>query len=82
MNRLNYLIGSFRLSDSSSLSSRLSDASLLIPNETTLNSHSKLDKNAERASFHVKKKSLPILMEDVQQSVKSEIKTDIKPEVQ
>ena len=61
----------------------MSDASLIMPNETSLNSQSKSDKKAERTSFHVKKRSLPILMEDVHISVKNETngKTECKQEL-
>ena len=54
-----------------------------MPNETSLNSQSKSDKKAERTSFHVKKRSLPILMEDVHISVKNETngKTECKQEL-
>ena len=54
-----------------------------MPNETILNSQSKSDKKPERASFHVKKRSLPILMEDVHISVKNETngETECKQEL-
>jgi len=79
----NYDLGSFRLSDSSSVSSRLSDASMVMPNETTLNSESKLQRPADRASFSVKKRSLPILMEDVHQTLKidTDVETEFKQDV-
>ena len=54
-----------------------------MPNETILNSQSKSDKKAERASFHLKKRSLPILMEDVHISDKNETngETECKQEI-
>ena len=51
---------------------------MVMPNETTLNSESKLQRHVDRASFSVKKRSLPILMEDVQQTLK--IDTDVGTE--
>ena len=54
-----------------------------MPNETTLNSESKLQRPADRASFSVKKRSLPILMEDVHQTLKidTDVETEFKQDV-
>lgn len=56
---------------------------MVFPNETTMNSESKLQRHADRASFSVKKRSLPILMEDVHQTLKidKEVETEFKQDV-
>lgn len=68
-------IGSYRLSDSS-LSSRLSDASTIATSDTTFSLQHSADMQLDSSSVNVKKRSLPTLIEDVQQSVK--IKTEVQ----
>ena len=69
-----YLIslGSFRFSDSS-FSSRLSDASILAPSDTTFTlSQQNVERQIEPNNTNVKKRSLPTLMEDFPENVKQQ----------
>lgn len=67
--------GSFRLSDSS-FSSRLSDTSTVGTSDTTFSLQQSADRQLDSSSVNVKKRSLPTLIEDVQQSVK--FKTEVQ----